>query len=64
MIPITYKLKGGKKTENCQRLYEFGTRLKNTFECEKKGYTAVAWYCQGRSSSSDMTFNVGPEEKK
>ncbi len=64
MIPITYKLKGGKKNGKLPEAYEFGTRLKIPLNVTKKGYTAVAWYCQGRSSSSDMTFNVGPEAKK
>lgn len=64
MIPITYKLKGGKKKGKLPDVYEFGTRLKIPLNVTKKGYAAVAWYCQGTDSNSDMTFYVGPEAKK
>lgn len=44
MIPITYKLKGGKRNGKLPGAYEFGTRLKIPLRVTKKGYTAVAWY--------------------
>lgn len=64
MIPITYKLKGGKRNGILPGAYEYGTRLKIPLNVTKKGYTAVAWYCQGTDNNSDMTFYVGPEAKK
>lgn len=64
MIPITYKLKGGKRNGILPGAYEYGTRLKIPLNVTKKGYTAVAWYCQGTDRNSDMTFYVGPEAKK